>query len=180
MSRYFLHTEYAEDQPLARTILTSHVLTRAVTTGAVIGTGIHGARELLQKLRAATSSKTTTATPRARLAPYLRLAGRSTLWTTGISSLGLVAWMWGCEEIKWKDRSWRLLENKGQVETDDWTCGGMALGPAAAVFLSKRPVGWVAAVGAVGAGSVVGTLGYMGWRYGIHGGKFEENPTYVG
>lgn len=62
------------------------------------------------------------------------------------------------------------MENKGQLETDDWTYGGMAAGLAATVLL-KRPVGWVAALGSVGTGSVVSTLGYMAWRYGIHGGK---------
>jgi len=84
--------------------------------------------------------------------------------------------MWGREEIEWKDRSWRLLENKGQVETDDWTYGGMAVGLAATALL-KRPVGWATTVGSIGTGSVAGTLGYMGWRYGIHGGKFEEDTA---
>lgn len=37
MSRYFPHTAYAEDQPLSRTILGVHVLTRAHTTGAAVG-----------------------------------------------------------------------------------------------------------------------------------------------
>lgn len=81
--------------------------------------------------------------------------------------------MWGREEIEWQDRSWRLLENKGQLETDDWTYGGMLAGLAATALL-RRPVGWAAALGSVGAGSVAGTLGYMGWRYGVHGGKHQE------
>ncbi|KAI0457929.1 hypothetical protein F5B21DRAFT_56976 [Xylaria acuta] len=173
MSRYFPHPAYAEDQPLARAILTTHVETRAVTTGAIIGAGIVGVREALQRFRKATPSSTLT-TPRSQL--YLRTAGVSTLWTIGIVSVGLVGRMWGREEIEWQDRSWRLLENKGQLETDDWTYGGMAAGLAAAV-LFKRPVGWVATAGSVGAGSVAGMLGYMGWRYGLHGGKHPEPET---
>ncbi|KAI1820603.1 hypothetical protein F4861DRAFT_51441 [Xylaria intraflava] len=169
MSRYFPHSAYAEDQPLAHTILTTHVETRAVTTGTIIGAGIYGTREILRRLRSTSPSSATLAVPRSHL--YLRLAGQSTLWTVGITSVGLVGRMWGREEIEWKDRSWRLMESKGQLETDDWTYGGMAVGLTATALL-RRPVGWVAAVGSVGTGSVIGTLGYCGWRYGLHGGQF--------
>lgn len=167
MSRYFPHPAYAEDQPLARTILTTHVETRAITTGTILGAGVLGTREVFQRLR-----KTATPTvPRPQA--YLRAAGKGTAWTLGIVSIGLVGRMWGREEIEWQDRSWRLLENKGQLETDDWTYGGMLAGLAATALL-RRPVGWAAALGSVGAGSVAGTLGYMGWRYGVHGGKHQE------
>ncbi|KAI1169210.1 hypothetical protein F5B18DRAFT_646067 [Nemania serpens] len=168
MSRYFPHTAYAEDQPLAKTILTTHVETRAITTGTIIGAGIFATREAIQRLRKTATPSTASAVPRSQL--FFRAAGQSTLWTIGIVSIGLVGRMWGREGIEWQDRSWRLMENKGQLETDDWTYGGMAAGLAATVLL-KRPVGWVAALGSVGTGSVVSTLGYMAWRYGIHGGK---------
>ncbi|KAI0550839.1 hypothetical protein F4679DRAFT_194967 [Xylaria curta] len=174
MSRYFPHPAYAEDQPLARTILITHVETRAVTTGTIIGAGILGVREALQRFRKTTTPPSTPITPRSQL--YLRAAGVSTLWTVGIVSLGLVGRMWGREEIEWKDRSWRLMENKGQLETDDWTYGGMVAGLAATVLL-KRPVGWATIVGSVGAGSVAGMVGYMGWRYGVYGGKHPELGT---
>ncbi|KAI0537780.1 hypothetical protein GGR58DRAFT_470254 [Xylaria digitata] len=165
MSRYFPHPAYAEDQPLARTILTTHVETRAITTGTIIGAGIIAAREAFRRLRKG-AAPSTPITPRSQL--YLRAAGRSTLWTVGIVSVGLIGRMWGREEIEWQDRSWRLMENEGQLETDDWTYGGMVAGLAATALL-KRPVGWVTVVGSVGAGSVAGTLGYLGWRYGLHG-----------
>ncbi|KAI3323227.1 hypothetical protein HD806DRAFT_535712 [Xylariaceae sp. AK1471] len=170
MSRYFPHPPYAEDQPLARTILITHVETRAITTGAIIGTGIFGAREVLRRLR---NTAPSSAIPVSRSQLYLRAAGQSTLWTIGIVSVGLVGRMWGREEIEWKDRSWRLMESKGQLETDDWTYGGMVAGLAATAFL-KRPVGWVATLGSVSTGSVVGMLGYIG-RYGIRGGKFPDS-----
>ncbi|KAI1429565.1 hypothetical protein F5Y12DRAFT_412154 [Xylaria sp. FL1777] len=170
MSRYFPHSAYAEDQPLARTILTTHVETRAITTGTIIGAGIFGAREALQRARKVAVPNALI--PRSQL--YLRLAGQSTLWTVGIVSVGLIGRTWGQEEIAWQDRSWRLMESKGQLETDDWTYGGMLAGLAATAFL-KRPVGWVAAVGSVGTGSVAGMLGYLGWRYGLHGGKFPDS-----
>lgn len=77
------------------------------------------------------------------------------------------------EEIEWKDRSWRLLENKGQIECDDWTYTGMVAG--AVTSARDGTSGLKGAVGKVGAGSVVGMLCYMGWRYGIKGGKWEES-----
>jgi len=84
--------------------------------------------------------------------------------------------MWGREEIEWKDRSWRLLENKGQVECDDWTYPAMLLGGATAAA-KWNGLGWRGAAAGVGMGSVLGMMGYMGWRYGVKGGKFEdENP----
>lgn len=81
--------------------------------------------------------------------------------------------MRGKEPIEWQDRSWRLLYNKGQVECDDWTYAGMVTGGATAALKGSH-LGWRGVAGGVGAGSVVGMLGYMGWRYGVKGGKFEE------
>jgi len=40
--------------------------------------------------------------------------------------------------------------------------------------MGQRALGWRGVVGGAGAGSVLGMLGYMGWRYGVKGGKFEE------
>ena len=36
--------------------------------------------------------------------------------------------MWGREDIEWRDRSWRLLENKGQKEVDAWGVLGAGVG----------------------------------------------------
>ncbi|KAI0119946.1 hypothetical protein GGR51DRAFT_495649 [Nemania sp. FL0031] len=171
MSRYYPHSAYAEDQPFARTILITHVETRAITTGTIVGTGVFAAREALQKLRKIAPSDTFKAS---RPQLYLRAAGLGTLGAVAFVSIGLVPRMWGREDIEWQDRSWRLLENKGQVETDDWTYAGIAAGLAATVIL-KRPVNWVAAVGYVGAGSTAGMLGYLSWRHGVHRGKFRES-----
>lgn len=86
--------------------------------------------------------------------------------------VGLPGTMWNKEKIEWQDRSWRLLESKSQLEVDDWTYGGMVLGGLAAA--RGTGLGWRGAVGSVGLGSVAGMFGYMGWRYGVKGGKFEE------
>ena len=89
--------------------------------------------------------------------------------------MGLPVRMWGREEIEWRDRSWRLLENEGQLECDDWTYPGMAVGLAGVLAGGGgRTLGWRGVVGGAGLGGVLGMLGYMGWRYGVKGGKFED------
>lgn len=67
-----------------------------------------------------------------------------------------------------------MRENKGQMECDDWTYAGM-LAAATAVAWKGKGLGWRGAIGGVGAGGVIGMLGYMGWRYGVNGGKFDED-----
>ncbi|KXJ92877.1 hypothetical protein Micbo1qcDRAFT_160723 [Microdochium bolleyi] len=203
MSRLFPHPAYAEDQPYAKTILTTHVLTRGVTTGAVIGGVLFGGRALTARMRS--SPKPTAALPinSPTAAPFmrqfLRSIGISTVWTLAVVGVGMVGRMWGREAIEWKDRSWRLLESKGQLEVDDWTYAGMAVGLAASAVALRRGrmppqviaagengvpaahlagnsggVQFAEALGTVSLGSFAGMLGYMGWRYGLHGGKFPS------
>lgn len=45
--------------------------------------------------------------------------------------------MGGKEEIQWKDYSWRILENRGQVLLDDWCVSGL-VGGVVMGFLAKR------------------------------------------
>lgn len=169
MSRLFPHTAYGEEQPLAHSILTFHVLARAVTTGSIVGMAVVPVRSAIAKARSSPLS----AAPLGRR--LLLASGTGTAVTLGLSSVGLVGRMWGREEIEWKDRSWRLLENQGQVETDDWTVGGMLAGGAVAAARGDvRMLGWRGVLGAMGAGSAVGMVGYLGWRYGANGGKFPE------
>ncbi|OAA67634.1 hypothetical protein ISF_03810 [Cordyceps fumosorosea ARSEF 2679] len=166
MSRYFPHTPYAEDQPLAYTILTTHVAMRAVTLGTLLGIATTSARTAIPALR------------RPNAAPFaarlLRSCAASIAVTLGVTGVGLAARMRGRERIEWQDRSWRLLENRGQLETDDWTCAGMGGGAAAAALVMGGRTGWRGFVGAAGLGSVGGMMGYVAWRYGVNGGKFPE------
>jgi len=169
MSRFWPHTPYAEEQPYAHAILYTHVLTRAIQTGSVIGTGVGASILLLRqfnvlKPRIPPTTITTT---------LLRSTGIGAVVGLGLFTVALPMRMLGREDIEWKDRSWRLLENKGQVECDNWTYAGMAAGAVAAA--RGGALGWRGAVGKVGAGSVVGMLGYMGYRYGVKGGKREED-----
>lgn len=172
MSRFFPQAAYAEDQPLGRTILAVHVVTRGATTGAIVGGALFTARSTIQRLRRS-SPPTISFLTRPQL--FLHAAGTGTAVGAVLLGGALGARMWGREGIEWQDRSWRLLRNKGQVECDDFTYGGAVGGVgAAAVTGALRGVGWRGAVGAAGVGSVVGTVGYMAWRYGVKGGRFEE------
>ena len=94
------------------------------------------------------------------------------MWGVGVLGAVLAGRMWGREEIEWKDRAWRLLGNRGQVEVDEWGLVGMVVGGVG--VLVGRGRGWRVGVGGVGVGSSVGVLGYMIWRHGVKGGKWEE------
>ncbi|KAG6004176.1 hypothetical protein E4U21_001356 [Claviceps maximensis] len=168
MSRYFPHTSYAEDQPLAHTILSVHVLTRGLTTGSLVGVTLASLRQISPRLRRA-----------GPLTPQILLAAssRGGAFGVGLMTLALGGRMYGREKIEWHDRSWRLLENKGQMEMDDWTYVGMALGVlgAATSETAVKSLGRARAVmGGLGAGGAVGMLGSVVWRVGLNRGKFPE------
>src|SRR5205085_879411 len=99
---------------------------------------------------------------------------------TIISGLALAGRMRGKEEIEWQDRSWRLIENKGQSELDYWIIDGGFLGAVAGVVAARKGMvptlaGRITTVGLGGAGvgAMSGTAGYMGWRLGVRGAKFD-------
>ena len=98
-------------------------------------------------------------------------AGTGAAVGTLAMSVGLMARMWGREDIEWSDRSWRLLENQGQLEVDDWSGVGGLAGVLAMSFLksAQNIALWKRALGGAGIGSVGGVAGYMAWRYGVHG-----------
>ena len=164
MSRLFPHSDYEEDQPWAKTILTYHVLYRSFQSGAVVGLGIGAARSLIQRKPLAAAA--------------LVQAGYGALVGTALMIPGLPFYMRGKTDIEWKDRSWRLLEHQGQKEVDDWgTVGTIAGALAVARSQAMRQGGAVALVkltGGAAIGNLVGVMGYMAWRYGVNGGKWPE------
>jgi len=168
MSRFFPHSAYAEDQPYSYTILTTHVLHRGFTSGALVGSFIGLGRHLIRR-------------PAQPLAvTVLRSTGFGAAFGTGFLALGLAGRMWDKTPIEWADRSWRLLENKGQVEVDDWSLGGAALGIAGACFTPNMAKhGWKGIVGGAGWGSLIGVGGYMVYRHGIKGGKWEDDEMVM-
>jgi len=169
MSRFWPHTAYAEDQPYSHAILTTHVLTRAVQAGSAVGNGVGTAVFLLRHFHIISSR----IPPKTFTTTLLRSTGIGAIVGTGILAVALPIRMAGREEIEWKDRSWRLLENKGQVECDDWTYGGMAIGTVTAIA-QRGTSSWIVSAGKIGIGSLYSVIGYMGWRYGVKGGKWED------
>lgn len=80
--------------------------------------------------------------------------------------------MHGKEEVEWQDRSWRLLENKGEVQTDWWSFDGAAVGAVAGALAARRgkmPVGLATAtLGGAGVGMNAG-VGYMIYSFAALG-----------
>ncbi len=135
-------------------------------------------------------ANTTLARQRPGLATtLLRSTGVGAVLGTGCMAVMLGARMYGREEIEWADRSWRLLENRGQVEVDGWSVVGAVAG-AVGVLLGERRaraarlgtgngtgVGRalvIRGVGGAGIGASAGVVGYLVWRYGVRGGRREE------
>ncbi|KAE9365106.1 hypothetical protein N431DRAFT_430631 [Stipitochalara longipes BDJ] len=172
MSRLWPHPPFAEDQPLARTILWTHVLTRAATVGSMVGTGVGASLLVLRQFKVIRQR----VPPATVASTLLRSSGTGAVVATGLLCIGLPVRMWGREEIEWQDRSWRLIENKGQVECDDWTYVGLAAG-AIAYGIKGNGLGWRGLTGSIGLGGVSGVVGYIGWRYGVNGGKFKETTV---
>ncbi|KAG9250894.1 uncharacterized protein F5Z01DRAFT_335654 [Emericellopsis atlantica] len=159
----FRQAPYAEDQKYAKTILTTHVLERGLTTGAILGSTYTALRYFR-----APDFKT----------KLLHNAGRGLLWSGPLMLAALWGRMRGREHIEWQDRSWRLLGNPFQGEVDLFTEVGLVAGTA--TYLGRVPrAAWTGygALGAAGLGTIGGTVAYMAWRHGMHGGKFKEHEA---
>ncbi|KAF9889463.1 hypothetical protein FE257_007365 [Aspergillus nanangensis] len=152
MSQFFPQTEYAEDQPLARTILTTHVLNRGFQAGSAVGL-LSGSLIPIFKRQSSTFP-----------ALLLRSTGIGGCVGTGLISLSLAARMWGAEEIEWKDRSWRLQHNAGQVAVDRWSQPGAVIGGALAVAFRRPGGGVLPVLGGAGWGALVGAVGGVLFR----------------
>ncbi|KAF2100941.1 hypothetical protein NA57DRAFT_74538 [Rhizodiscina lignyota] len=153
MTSLFLpHPAYAEEQEHARTILTFHVLRSGFVAGATVSLMTATSSLLFSRIRHQTPLS-------------LSSFGRTSLihaargGPIGLALIGivLVPYMHGREEIEWQDRSWRLLENRGQVECDWWLLGGSAVGAAAAPFVLRRNAGAVAGKAIQGGVKSIGT-----------------------
>lgn len=177
MSRLFPHSAYAEDQLYPRAILTTHVLHRGFQAGTLVGSVIGVGRYFVLRRRLAGS-----VVPNGLFAAsVLRSAGVGSVIGTAFLAVGLANRMFGRDEIEWADRSWRLLENKGQVEVDDWSLGGAAAGVAGVALVGSKSMikasVWKSTLGGLGIGSLLGVGGYMVWRHGINNGKRDDVET---
>ncbi|EUC48508.1 hypothetical protein COCMIDRAFT_33990 [Bipolaris oryzae ATCC 44560] len=154
MTSLFPHPAYAEDQPYARSILYLHVMRASAMSFSFFS---------LARFPAAVVGARYNKTPidyNVILARTLKTAGRGLVLGTAAGVVMTWSRMRGLEEIEWKDRSWRILENNGEVKTD-WVTLGAASGGAVAVLIAARrgrmkmPIGG-AVLGGAGAGMAVG------------------------
>ncbi|MCJ1315897.1 hypothetical protein MMC15_001217 [Xylographa vitiligo] len=182
MSHLFPHTLYAEDQPLAHTILTTHIVFRGFQSGAAIGLLLGSAQHSLSLLRQRRAPSPLYTPARLAFLPatMVRSTAVGAVVGTALMAVALPGRMWRREEIEWKDRSWRLLENKGQQEVDAWGAAGAGVGAVMGVWGRRALVErgwWKGVVGGAGVGTMVGVVGYMVWRYGVQGGKWPDDET---
>lgn len=175
MTSFAPHSAYAEDQKYAKSLLTFHVLRSGATMGALLAIPTAIGSTLYWGPKALPTFST-------RLLIH---SCRGTLGGLLFGALALEGKMWGRSEIEWQDRTWRLLENQGQMEVDNWILEGELLGGVAALVAARR--GYLppaltgktltAVIGGIGIGASVGTIDYMIWRHGIQGGKFPERQN---
>lgn len=117
------------------------------------------------------------------LATTLRSTGFGALTGTALMVPAVFMRMRGREDIEWKDRSWRLLENNGQKAVDDCSVVGAAVG---ALFDARQIVPHQSVrtklftvAGGAGVGSIAGVVVYLGWWYGLKGGEHSAPERSV-
>ena len=148
MTSLFTHPPCAEDQPNAHAILYLHVIRASAMSCAFLSLPI--SLIFSQPPR------------RPLLAMTLLYSGRGLI----IGSLAGAAMTWkhmrGREEVEWQDRSWRLLENSGEVDTDWESIAAAGGGAAAGVLAARRGILPLkigqAALGGAGVGLSSGVL----------------------
>ncbi|KAF9698578.1 hypothetical protein EKO04_003815 [Ascochyta lentis] len=160
MTSLFPHPPYAEDQPNAHAILYLHVMRASAMTFTFLSLPLTGVTILASRLRR--HHVTTTAA----MSRTLLNSGRGLVLGTVAGAAMTRSRMRGREEIEWQDRSWRLLENKGEVDTDWETIAGTGAGAVVGVVAARRgvvPVGMGKAVlGGAGVGLSSGVLFMIG------------------
>lgn len=132
MTSLYQHTPYAEDQPNAHSILYLHVM-RASAMSFTFLSLFQIPISLIRARRSPTPTPMSTI-----LASTLKISGRSLVLGTVAGAAMVWGRMRGKEEIEWQDRAWRILENKGEVQTDWVTLGGAGTGAVAGLVAARR------------------------------------------
>jgi hypothetical protein len=154
MTSLFVHTPYAEDQPSAHSILYLHVMRASAmscTFVSLFRIPITLASARYRQIPTPTS---------ALIARTLQGSGRALAIGSLVGAIATWGRMRGREEIEWRDRAWRILENEGEVKTDWVMLGGAGAGALASLAAARRgaiPMGVGSVMlGGVGVGSSVG------------------------
>lgn len=149
MDRLFTQDAYEEEQKHAHSILTIHVLHRGFNLGAPVGLAVWSALRVAGKR-----------------ASMVKWTGLGALGTTAFMAVGVQQAMKGKTEYEWQERSWRLLSNKGQNDTDIASVSGGAVGALIATIKTpsiSSPIVSTAtrAFGGAALGSFIGSFGSM-------------------
>ncbi|KAH9874972.1 hypothetical protein J1614_004460 [Plenodomus biglobosus] len=131
MTSLFPHPAYAEDQPYAHIILYLHVMRASAMSLSFLSIFQFPVSLVASRLRG-------TSLPHSTLVAHtLKMSGRGLILGTAAGAAMTWGRMRGMEEIQWQDRTWRVLENRGEVETD-WVSLGGAGGGAVGGYLAAR------------------------------------------
>jgi len=132
MTSLFPRSAHAEDQPYARTILYLHVV-RASSMSFSFLSLFHFPISLVAARYRKTPVDYNTIVVRT-----LKTSGRG--FVLGAAAGVAMTWgrMRGREDVEWKDRSWALLENKGEVKTDWVTIFSSGAGAVATLIAARR------------------------------------------
>lgn len=155
MTSLFPHPPYAEDQPSAHAILYLHVMRASAMSFSFLSLFQFPGLVALYQIRKLPINYS------ALFARTIKTSGRGLI----VGTIAGAAMTWGQmrarEDIEWKDRSWRILANEGEVKTDWVTLGGAGAGAVAGLVAMRRgvvPTGGVgnAVLGGAGVGSAIG------------------------
>ncbi|EMD88818.1 hypothetical protein COCC4DRAFT_195268 [Bipolaris maydis ATCC 48331] len=150
MTSFFPHPVYAEDQPYARSILYLHVMRASAMSFSFLSLARFPASVIAARYKKAPINYNVI------LARTLKTAGRGLVLGTAAGVAMTWGRMRGLEEIEWKDRAWRILENKGEVQTDWVTLSSASGGAVAALIAARRGRIKMPAGGAMLGGAGVG------------------------
>jgi hypothetical protein len=150
MTSLFPHPLYAEDQPYARTILSLHVMRASAMTFSFLSLFRFPASLAVTRYHKTPVNYSTI------LARTLKASGRSLMIGTAVGAFMTWRRMRGREDIEWKDRSWRILENNGELKTDWVTLGGAGAGAMGGLVAARRGVIPASVRNAVLGGASVG------------------------
>ena len=150
MTSLFSHPTFAEDQPYAHAILYLHVMRASAMSFSFLSLSELPVLIAVSRYRQMPIDYT------ALLSRTVNISGRSLVLGTAAGALMTWGRMRGREEIEWKDRSWRILENKGEVKTDWVTFGGAGVCAIVAALAAKKGILYPSVANAALGGAGVG------------------------
>ena len=118
----------AEDLLHAKLVLNVHVIHRGYNMWSFIGLGSALGVGAWKAVRRSNQKSVVSVSPSPFVQRVLRYSARGSLFGLMFGALAVTGQMWGKTSIEWQHRSWRLLQNQTQNQTDHWSLAGAAIG----------------------------------------------------